>query len=409
MPILTTTATPDLNVTQSRKGKGFSLAFALVTSLFFLWGLAYGLLDVLNKHFQDALQIDKARSTLLQTAYFGAYFLIALPAGYFMEKFGYKRGIIFGLGLYATGAFLFYPSAEILSFPFFLLSMFVLASGLVFLETAANPYVTVLGAPASASFRINLAQSFNGVGTFIGPLIGGLFFFNEEATGATSLGAVKIVYIVIAIMVLLVAAVFWKTSLPEVRVTDGDAALEGKTMNILRHKPFTNSLVAQFFYIAAQVGIAALFINYCIENNAAITNTKASYLLSVSLLVFTLGRFTGTALMRRFAPRKLLQIFAFINIALCIITVLNYGWISIYSLIAIFFFESIMFPTIFALGLRGLGAQTKKGASLLIMTIVGGAIMPYFMGLVADHSSTAIAYLIPVFCFAVVAWYARKD
>ena len=408
MPILTTS--PDLNVTQNKSGKGYAFAFGLVTSLFFLWGLAYGLLDVLNKHFQDALQIDKARSTLLQTAYFGAYFLIALPAGYFMERFGYKRGIIFGLILYATGAFLFFPSAELLSFPFFLLSMFVLASGLVFLETAANPYVTVLGAPESGSFRINLAQSFNGVGTFIGPLIGGLFFFNEEGAGSTSLGAVKTVYIIIAVMVLMVAAVFWKTTLPEVRVAGNDHDNNGKALNLLTHKPFTSALVAQFFYIAAQVGIAALFINYCIENNSTITNTKASYLLSVSLLVFTLGRFTGTALMRRYPPRKLLQVFALINIALCLLVVLNSGWISIYALIAIFFFESIMFPTIFALGLRGLGSQTKKGASFLIMTIVGGAIMPYFMGLLAEYINTATAYIIPIFCFGIVAWYAgRKD
>ncbi|RYY56844.1 MAG: sugar MFS transporter [Chitinophagaceae bacterium] len=380
--------------------------FALVTSLFLLWGLAYGLLDVLNKHFQDALGIDKAQSTLLQMAYFGAYFLVALPAGYFMEKFGYKRGIIFGLVLYAIGAFLFYPSAELLSFRFFLVSMFVLASGLVFLETAANPYVTVLGAPESASFRINLAQSFNGVGAFTGPLIGALFFFEGEAA-VTSLDAVKTVYILIAILVLLIAGIFVKTKLPEIKVDESETVADVNEP-LFSRSHFRAAVITQFFYIAAQVGIAALFLNYCTDNNPAIGNSQGSYLLSISLLLFTIGRFAGTALMRKFTPQSLLLVFAIINIVLCAAVVVNQGWLSIYALMGVFFFESIMFATIFALGLRGLGRQTKKGASILIMTIVGGAVMPYVMGTIAEHYSTAISYSIPMLCFFVVAWFGWK-
>src|SRR3954463_2221863 len=248
--------------------RNYTLPFILVTSLFFLWGTAYGLLDVLNKHFQEALNITKARSTLLQAAYFGAYFLIALPAGVFMNRYGYKKGVILGLLLYTLGAFLFYPAAELLSFNFFLLALFILASGLTCLETAANPYVTILGKPETSAFRLNLSQSFNGVGSFIGPVIGANLFFGESNTG--NLDSVKVVYIVIGIVVLLMAGVFVKTSLPEI-VQEDSLAEEGNiSTSLFGHRNFTNSVIAQFFYVAAQVGIAALFINYCTEGGSGI-------------------------------------------------------------------------------------------------------------------------------------------
>lgn len=377
----------------------------LVTGLFFLWGLAYGLLDVLNKHFQETLQITKARSTLLQMAYFGAYFLIALPAGFFMNRFGYKKGIITGLLLYAVGAFLFYPSAQAESFNFFLMAMFILACGLAFLETAANPYVTVLGKSETSEFRLNLAQSFNGVGSFMGPLIAANLFFTSDETASDQLGSVKLVYLVIGLVVLLVALLFWRTPLPEIKE---DVFVSDKQListPLFSHRNFSNAIIAQFFYVAAQVGIAALFINYCTEIDLKISSADAAYLLSVSLLLFTLGRFVGTALMKKIAPNILLAIFAMLNILLVILVVLNIGWISIYSLMAIFFFESIMFPTIFALGIKNLGHHTKKGSSFIIMSIVGGAIMPWFMGFVATKYSTSTSYIIPVFCFLIVAWY----
>lgn len=380
----------------------------LVTSLFFLWGFAYGLLDVLNKHFQETLNISKTRSTLLQGAYFGAYFLAALPAGIFMNKYGYKKGIILGLLLYAVGAFLFYPAAEQLSFNFFLFALFVLASGLACLETAANPYVTVLGTPETSSVRLNLSQCFNGIGSFLGPIIAAFLFFGGNNGHRGNLDSVKIIYVIIGIVVLLIAGFFLKTPLPEIKESDvvSSKALDKKPL--FKHSNFKFGVVAQFFYVAAQVGIAAFFINYCTESNTGIENAKASTLLSVGLVLFTTGRFIGTALMRAIAPNKLLTAYALINVLLCVVVVLNKQWISVYALLAIFFFESIMFPTIFALGLKDLGHHTKKASSFIIMSIVGGALVPVVMGLIADKYSTSISYIIPLFCFLVVAWYGWK-
>jgi MFS transporter, FHS family, L-fucose permease len=380
----------------------------LVTSLFFLWGLAYGLLDVLNKHFQEALNITKQRSTLLQAAYFGAYFLIALPAGIFMSRAGYKKGIILGLFLYAAGALLFYPSAQNSSFPFFLLAVFILASGLTFLETAANPYITVLGSPQTSEFRLNLSQSFNGVGSFVGPIIGGALFFGNESAGQTSgLGSVKLVYIAIAVLVLIVAFLFIRTPMPEIKEEELVINPDTHTNKTLfQHSHFVWAVAAQFFYVAAQVGIAALFINYCTEKGLGITSEKAAYFLSASLLLFTIGRFAGTAIMKVLAPHKLLAIYSIVNIALCAGVIWLDGMISIYSLMAIFFFESIMFPTIFALGVKNLGAYTKRGSSFIIMSIVGGALVPYIMGGLSEAYSTAFAYIVPMVCFVFVFLFA---
>jgi len=388
----------------NNNNRNYTLPIILVTSLFFLWGVAYGLLDVLNKHFQETLNITKQRSTLLQAAYFGAYFLVALPAGIFMQKVGYRKGIITGLLLYATGATLFYPSAQIESFPFFLLALFVLASGLTFLETAANPYITVLGKPETSEFRLNLAQSFNGVGSFLGPIIGGrLFFAKETNVGSSQLDTVKYVYIAIAIVVLLVALLFYRTPMPEVK--EEELVIDKKEhvgRRLFQHSHFVWAIIAQFFYVAAQVGIAALFINYCTEKNIGIDNVRASYLLSGSLVLFTGGRFAGTALMKWIAPHRLLALYALINICLCAVVVTAHGMISVYSLMAVFFFESIMFPTIFALGVKNLGSFTKKGASYIIMSIVGGALVPVLMGALAQSHSTPFSYIVPLICFVVV-------
>lgn len=385
--------------------KNYLFPFILVTSLFFLWGLAYGLLDVLNKHFQETLNIGKGRSTLLQMAYFGAYFLIALPAGIFMNRFGYKKGVITGLLLYATGAFLFYPSALQGSFNFFLLSLFILASGLAFLETAANPYVTVLGDAKTSEFRLNLSQSFNGVGSFIGPIIAAQLFFGNNSG---SLDSVKIVYVVIGTTVLLIAGLFWRTKLPEIKESELVSEASQDTKPLFQHKNFTGAIIAQFFYVAAQVGIAALFINYCTEADHGITNEKAAYLLSFSLAIFTAGRFAGTAIMKKVAAHKLLFIYSVINFILCLVVVTLKSSLSVYALMAVFFFESIMFPTIFALGVKDLGHHTKKASSFIIMSIVGGALMPYVMGLIAEKFSTATAYLVPALCFLITAWYGQK-
>ncbi len=380
----------------------------MVTSLFFLWGTAYGLLDVLNKHFQENLDITKSRSALLQTAYFGAYFLMALPAGLFMQRYGYKRGIILGLTLFAGGAFLFYPATGAGSYPFFLLALFVLACGLACLETAANPYITVLGHPEKSSFRLNLAQSFNGVGSFIGPLLGGALFFTDSASENAS--SVQFVYIGLGTIVTFVALLFIRTPLPEIRNTDKQAnRTDDGSAGVWSVPHFRNAVVAQFFYVAAQVGIAAFFINYCEELGIGITPEKAAYFLSVSMVVFTVGRFLGSALMTKVAPATLLTVYALVNMALVLAVVLHTSIFSVYLMVAIFFFESIMFPTIFALGLQGLGSGTHKASSYLIMAIVGGAIVPYFMGWISDQYSTATAFLVPFACFGFVAFFGWQQ
>jgi FHS family L-fucose permease-like MFS transporter len=385
----------------------FLFPFILVTSLFFLWGFSYGLLDVLNKHFQEALNITKARSTLLQFAYFGAYAAMALPAGWIIKKFGYKPGIIVGLFLYAAGAFLFFPAANARSFEFFLFALFVIACGLTCLETAANPYITVLGPQHNSEFRLNLSQSFNGVGSVIGPAIGGLLFFregNKQASG--DLGNVQFVYLVIGFVVLAIGFLFTRTKLPEIKEENTSATNKG-TKGLWSYSHFKWAVAAQFFYVAAQVGVGALFINYVTEYWKERSNEQASYLLSGSLILFTVGRFAGTALMKKYSPRVLLMWYALANVLLCAIVVAYPGMIAVIALMAVFFFMSIMFPTIFALGVKDLGAHTKRASSYIIMSIVGGAFMPIVMGLIANRS-TALSFIVPLLCFVIVFYFARS-
>jgi len=381
------------------------VALMLVTSLFFLWGLSYGLLDVLNKHFQETLHVSKAQSGLLQAAYFGAYFIIALPAGLLMDRFGYKAGILLGLCLYAAGALLFMPAANAASFPFFLFALFVIALGLGCLETAANPYATVLGDPKGAERRLNLAQSFNGLGQFVGPLLGGALFFGGNNASSDN-SSLQTTYVIIAVIVLLVAALFARTPMPDLREQESSIQRhDNKTL--WQHREFVGGVVTQFFYVAAQVGVGAFFINYVTEHWASMTSQSAAYLLSVAMICFMCGRFFSTWLMGRISAQRLLMVYAWINVALCAVVVSGVESLSVVALVAVFFFMSIMFPTIFAMGVKNLGPHTKRGSSFLIMAIVGGALMPYLMGLVADHFSTALAYLLPLGCFVVVAFYGR--
>ncbi|NWD26265.1 sugar MFS transporter [Pseudomonas yamanorum] len=382
-------------------------ALMLVTSLFFLWGLSYGLLDVLNKHFQEVLHVSKAQSGLLQSAYFGAYFLIALPAGLLMDRHGYKAGILLGLCLYAAGALLFMPAAAAASFPFFLFALFVIACGLGCLETAANPYATVLGEPQGAERRLNLAQSFNGLGQFFGPLIGGAMFFNAGSTPASDMSSLQTTYVVIAVLVLLVALLIARTPLPDLRAQEQELQpVAGK--GLWQYPEFVGGVITQFFYVAAQVGVGAFFINYVTEHWAQMGNQQAAYLLSIAMLAFMFGRFFSTWLMGRVSAQKLLLAYALINIALCGLVVIGLEGVSVIALIAVFFFMSIMFPTLFAMGVKNLGPHTKRGSSFMIMAIVGGALMPYLMGKVADNSTVALAYLLPMGCFVIVAVYARS-
>ncbi|MGK8933204.1 L-fucose:H+ symporter permease [Pluralibacter gergoviae] len=382
-------------------------AFMLVTSLFFMWGLSYGLLDVLNKHFQETLHVTKAQSGLLQAAYFGAYFLVALPADYLMDKRGYKAGILVGLCLYALGALLFVPAAGINSFAMFLFALFVIACGLGCLETAANPYATVLGSPEGAERRLNMAQSFNGLGQFIGPMIGGTLFFSAtQSSGDQS--SVKITYVAIAVLVLAIAFLFRRTPLPDIREAE-EGVSEGAAQGLWQHRHFSFGVVTQFFYVAAQVGVGAFFINYATEHWHGVSNQHAAWLLSVAMISFMVGRFFSTWLMGRVRAATLLMLYALVNIVLCGVVMLSINAVSVVALIAIFFFMSIMFPTIFALGVKNMGSHTKRASSFMIMAIVGGAVMPYFMGAIADHHSTAMAYGLPLVCFIVVLFYGMSQ
>lgn len=390
----------------SARPNSYRLAFALVTSLFFLWGFSYGLLDVLNKHFQDTLNITRARSAWLQAAYFGAYFLLAMPAAKTIGRYGYKAAILCGLALFAGGALLVIPATSVASFGFFLGAMFIIASGLAFLETAANPYVTLLGEPAHSARRLNLSQSFNGLGQFVAPLIAANVLFSATAPAAEH-APVRAIYVAIAAVVIAVAVLTWRTSMPVNPARTQAANASGPS--IWSHDVFRWGVIAQFFYVAAQVCVGAFFINYMTEAQPGISSADASRLLSAGLLCFLIGRFAGTALMTRIAPARLLTAYAIANIVLIGLVVASVPRISGVALIGVFFFMSIMFPTIFALAVRPLGERTEQGASYLIMAIVGGAIVPPLMGWIADLHGIATAYVVPLACFVVVAAYGWRQ
>ncbi len=396
----------------NENGAKYKTALILVTCLFFMWGLSYGLVDVLNKHFQAVLGVNKAQSGLIQAAYFGAYFVAAVPAGLFMNKMGYKAGIILGLTLYAVGALLFVPAAWAMSFGMFLGALFVLALGLGCLETASNPYSAALGDPDKAETRLNFSQSFNGLGQFIGPIIGGTLFFQADAgagqNAAGGLDSVKLVYVGIACVVLALLALIARTKMPDLRDNEHAAdAAQGDVghRSMWEHKEFIFGVAAQFLYVAAQVGLGAFFINLTLECLPELTPQNAAYLLSVAMFCLLAGRFISTGIMTRIAPARLLALYGVICAALSLVVCLGMGRLSVIALIAAFFFISIMFPTIFAMGVKNLGSRTRLGSSCMIMAIVGGAIMPYFMGHIADVGRTSVAYLLPAGCFVAVALY----
>lgn len=388
----------------------FLLPFILVTSLFFLWGVAHSLLDVLNKHFQDILGITKARSGLVQAALYGGYFIMAIPAGIFMNRLGYKRGIVMGLFLYAAGALLFWPATFIQTFGFTLLCLFIIACGLTFLETAANPYSSVLGPKETSEQRLTLSQSFNGLGWIIGPALGGMLILGGGGDGGDAtnkFSSMALPYMLIGGVVLVVAFMFIITRMPDIHEGEHDSHGDRGTYGgLLRVKHFRYAVIAQFLYVAAQTGINSFFINYVVETMPGFSPEKAAYLLSLGFVFFMSGRFLGSLFMSWFSPRQMLGIYALVNTAAMALVMLGLGWPSLVALYLNYFCMSIMFPTIFALGLKDLGGMTKKGSSVLVMTIVGGAICPVIMGRIADVSGMAIGFVVPLVCFAFIAWYA---
>lgn len=387
-------------------GKNYLWPFVLVTSLFFLWGLAHSILDVLNKHFQETMEgVGKTESALVQAVMYGGYFVMALPAGQIIKRYGYRAGVITGLLLYGIGALLFIPGGQLLSFPFFLFSLFVIGCGLTCLETSANPYVTVLGNAEGAARRINLSQSFNGLGWIVGPLIGGHFAF---AVGADK-GSIAIPYAIIGVVVLCVALVFAQVKLPEVQADGGaQTASAHATDSLWQHRNFVYGLIALFLYVAAQTGINSFFINYVTEH-AGVSNVNASLLLGFGGMgLFMVGRMGGSWLMLRVRAERVL-LYCAVGATLAMAVLLSgAGVAGVAAFMLCYLCESIMFPTIFALALKGVGQHTKRASSFLIMSIVGGAIAPVLMGLIADHASMAMAFIVPLCCFVVIAAYAAR-
>jgi FHS family L-fucose permease-like MFS transporter len=429
-------------------GKNLLFTFILVSSLFLIWGFCNGMIDVMDKHFQEELSLNKSQSAWVQFAHYLGYFLMSMPAGWLATKLGYKGGIITGLLIVAAGGFWFIPATHInamvhrgtvsstTAFVAFLAGVCIIATGLTFLETIANPYTTVLGHKSYAATRINLAQSCNGVGWIFGPLVGGAFFYSRDAAGrSTGSEMLYIPYVGVAIVVIAIAVIFYFANVPDIKAED-DYHLDDSTpatstvaASIWTHPHFVMAVAAQFFYVAAQAGIFSFFINYMtsetpaipaawhsagwlgslLETNKAgilvLSDKGAATLASVGSILFLIGRFTGAGLVKKFPAHKVLGLYALVNVATCLIVFFKLGWLSVICVFLTYFFMSIMFPTIFALGIFGLGARAKKASAFIVMAIMGGAVVPKLMGFIADQFDMSRGFIVPAVCFAVVAFY----
>ena len=425
-----------------KDGQNYLFPFILITSLFFLWGFAHSLLDVLNKHFQDSLHLSKAQSGAVQASAYGAYFLMAIPAGLIARKFGYKSGIIVGLALFALGAFWFVPAVEINTFWAFLLGLLILFCGLTCLETVANPYTIVLGSPETSASRINLAQTFNAIGWILGPLVGSVLIFKNESDRSTIelfvdaikkvfLGANDAVaniveavgdhtsnsvlmfpYVGLGCVVVMVLVFFLFAKLPEIKSDNhkDTSILNNNTvmrdLPLIKQRHFVLAVVAQFLYVAAQTGIGSFFINYAIEvKELQLTEIQAGLLLGLGgMSLFAVGRFSGSMIMQKMKPGSLLGLCAAINTLLMFFVIMNHNRFGIIALISCYLFMSIMFPSIFALGLRDLGDKTKTASSILVLTVVGGAIAPSLMGILGAESMN-VGFIIPLICFLYISFF----
>lgn len=407
----------------SRSNK-YLFAFILVTSLFFLWAFLHNINPILIPHLKKACQLTDTQSAFIDTAVYLGYFSIALPAGWMMHRYGYKNAILAGLLLYGLGAFLFIPAASSRDYSVFLAGLFVMAGGATFLETVANPYITKLGDEKTAAQRLNLAQSFNGVGAFIAPIIGGKIILsgiehssdqlNQMSPGKLNeylsfeAATVKVPYLVIGIVVFLLLAVFFFSKLPEIKESDQTAP--GKfSFKVFRHIHLKWAVIAQFFYVGAQVCVGSFFIRYS-RYVDDIPEKTAAYWWTLAMVGFMLGRFAGTFLMKYVKPATLLALYSIVNIGLLLVAVFLKGSMAVYAVMLIPFFMSIMFPTIFAMGISGLGEEAKIGSSFLVMSIVGGAIFPLAMGQISDATggNIQLSYLVPIICFAVVGYFAWR-
>jgi FHS family L-fucose permease-like MFS transporter len=409
---MTNEITPSTN-RQKLVSQGFLVPFILITSLFFLWGIAHGMLDTLNKHFQDMLHMSKAQSGMIQFSVYMAYFGMALPAGYFMKRFGYKRGIILGLSLFSSGAFLIAATTSFESFWIFLICLFIMGCGLATLETAANPYTTKLGPKESAERRINFSQSFNGMAWVIGPLIGLFIYGNQSNIAGQKLSSMILPYCVIGGTVLLVALLFVFTKLPEIKEEEISNENSGISSDgtiskpLIKNRHFVLGVIAQFCYVAAQTGIFSYLINFVtdVNQNPHFDVAYGPYFLSIGFVLFMVGRMSGSFMMKVFEPTKLLSLYALLCCLLLPVVSMRAGWVSLIALYGVFFFMSVMFPTIFALGIKDLGPKTKKASSFIVMSIVGGAIFPPLMGLIADKFNMSVGFFAPIPLFAFILFY----
>jgi len=420
MSTLSRPAPTSVPITERR----FLTPFILITSLFFLWAFGVNLNDILIPRFKTAFALTDFQSSFIQVAFFGGYFLAAFPAGKLMERLGYKRGILFGLALCATGALLFLPAASIGVYAFFLVALFVMACGQSFLEVAANPYVTVLGPATSAERRLNFAQSFNAVGATISPLLGRTLILTGveytpaqlalmsagqvQAYRAAQAGTVKVPYLLMAGIFVVVAAAIYFTHLPDViEESDKSSAAELHSgASVFSHPHLIKGVIAQFFYVGAQVGVASFVIRFAQHTVPGMTQAVASYYLLGHQFGFMTGRFTGSALMKVVAPARLLSIFAVGCMVSVSVALLTRGVVPVWAVVLIGFFHSIMFPTIFALGIKDLGPLTKRGSSLMVMAIIGGAIFPAIMGRISDASSIQTAFIVPLICYVYILYFA---
>ena len=385
--------------------KEYLLPFVLVTSLFFMWGFARAILDVLNKHFQEALGISLAHSAMIQVMFYLGYFIMAIPAGLFIACNGYRKGVVFGLLLFGIGSLLFIPGEHFMSFNFFLFSLFVIACGLVFLETAANPYMTELGDRETAASRLNLAQSFNGLGCACAPLLVGMMLFSEGQEANLSFP-----YMMMGIVVLVVALIFSRVQLPEIAHAEDTVQTEttSSKKGVWSNKLFVFGISALFCYEIAEISINSFFINYVVDDGWMNALDAAKLLSVAGLGLFMCGRFLGSWIMRFVRAEKFLLICAIGTVAATAMVVMNLGMVSFVSLILIYLFEAIMFPTIFAICLRGLGNNTKRASSYLMMTPIGGAVGPLLMGAVGDMTSMSFSFIVPLISYMVVLAYALK-
>lgn len=406
----------------SKENKTLLFPFILVTSLFFFWGFVHNLDPILIPHLRNAFNLTDFQSSLIDSSVFIAYFVMALPAGYIMRKYGYKSGIMIGLVLFGIGSILFVPAANSLQYVYFLIALFVIACGLTFLETAANPYVTLLGPAETATKRLNFSQSFNGLAAFIAPAYIGPMILSDKKLSKIQLDAmspkdvhayvlgeaasVKMPYLLLGLTILVVAFVFYFTNMPDMK-DDDNKEIEGASFLVaLKSKHLRWGIIAQFFYVGAQVCVGSFFIKMA-TSTASIHEDVAAKYLGFFGLAFMVGRFTGTFFMQYIKPVKLLIIYTVITILLSIVAIVGTGMIVVYVLIAIAFFMSIMFPTIFSIGIDGLGSNKKIGSSLIVMSIVGGALLPPVLGLISDTTgSIQKGYIVPLICFSVILMFA---